>query len=394
VNASVAFVVPYVFMFFYGAGAIDFTLRVGRPSLVSNTGLLATRCYSPWLFSTGNKQTMSRSAHYARDAITALRIVIPNWYVDTSNNGGTYTELGSGGNITVTASVEYPAGTFTQILFGASASGTIATLKNGVSDSLAVTIPNGALFWIRIFYTSAVGVIYGTKGSAALGDVASFAASGLTDQTMSGTVSGSAGFSYPPLAIIGTTSKKSAVFIGTSLTEGDQDTNESSGDLGVVARSIGPYAGYINMGVPGDSMVKFVLANTRRVAITKALATDVWVEHGINDSASNEATKEANVATIWGYFPTRRVRALTVSPNTTGAWTLADGSDQTVSVDYSTFNAFLKTAPSPLYAVNDIVPIVALSSLTKWKAPSYTSDGLHQLQKANLAIAASQVVRF
>src|SRR5215831_11995563 len=56
---------------------------------------------------------MSRSAHIATDNITQLGIVIPNF---TLIDPG---EQASGGTATVTASVEYPAGTFTQIKFSA-----------------------------------------------------------------------------------------------------------------------------------------------------------------------------------------------------------------------------------------------------------------------------------
>ena len=87
----------------------------------SYTGLVATRCLAPISLNTTNKQLMTRSPHYSRTDITSLQIVIPNWYVNPSS---THAEIGSGADATVTASIEYPENTFTQILF----SGTAATV--------------------------------------------------------------------------------------------------------------------------------------------------------------------------------------------------------------------------------------------------------------------------
>jgi hypothetical protein len=89
------------------------------------TGQLATRSFVPQINSTSNKQMMSRSRHISRTTITSLAIVVANWYVSHS----TLIEVANGGPATITASVEYPAGTFTQIKFGGSASGTLPDMN-------------------------------------------------------------------------------------------------------------------------------------------------------------------------------------------------------------------------------------------------------------------------
>lgn len=338
-------------------------------NLASYTGQVATRCQIAQDFNT-SVQLMSRSAHIARDDITSLQIAIPNWYVVA---GGA--ETGRGATATVTASIEYPAATFTQVLFGASASGTIADITTRLSDAVAVTIPSGATFFVRIHWANANGFVY-CDGSSALGDRLSVGAS-ITDATMSGSVpDGVPGYRFSPVAIVASTIRRSALLIGSSRTHGTGDTYDSTGDLGILARSIGPGWGYINAGNPSDTAVLLIASHALRVALA-AYVSDVIVELGVNDDVSQLATLEANLQTIGGYFPGKRVWIVTDAPQT-------DAGNTSIVVDYTSLNTWKRTKPSPFFGVHDVAS--ALTAAGKWGNSAWTTGGVHLTQLGNLKV--------
>jgi hypothetical protein len=149
-------------------------------------GFCAARAYAPETFSASYTQLMTRSSHFSRVSITKLKIMIPNFYVNSASG---LVETATGSSATVTASVEYPSGTFTQIKFNGSTSGTIPSGSTIISDYVTVTIPNNTQFWIRMFWTNPSGVVYSRVfEDPTIGEIMDYAASGLTDKTMSGTV--------------------------------------------------------------------------------------------------------------------------------------------------------------------------------------------------------------
>lgn len=65
----------------------------------SSLRLVATRCRIPNAITPGASQAMSRNKHIAKDTITSVRLVIPNFWVNNS-----YVEAGPGSTLTCTAS--------------------------------------------------------------------------------------------------------------------------------------------------------------------------------------------------------------------------------------------------------------------------------------------------
>jgi hypothetical protein len=198
---------------------------------------------------TTGTQLQSRSPHFARDTLTALQIAIPNWYAKAGSN-----EVGSGATATVTASIEYPAGTCTPLKFAGAASGSIPNGQTLLSDPVAlpVTVTNGARFWTRIHFVSAGGIPYNSRLTGNVAGVMRFGAS-VADQTVSCdtvTASGS-DLSFTPLAIVAMTTRPSFLAFGDSRVFGLQDTGDASLDYGEVARGLGSRYGVITAGVPG-----------------------------------------------------------------------------------------------------------------------------------------------
>lgn len=354
---------------------------------------IATRSRVPWGYNSGLGAGMFETWHKSRDAITSLRIVIPNWYVDTNNNTNTYQELGTGTTASVKAGIWSAAGAFLgQVLFSGSATGSIASGATLTSDAFAVAIPNNTFFRVRILFTNAGGTIYSPLyADATLGDRFEFTG---VDKTASGTVAnGLAGYAFFPAAILGLTGKRSACLFGTSRTNGSNDVADGvTGDIGMVARGIGPLAGYVNAGVPGDSAQRLAANPTKRAAIGNLACSDIYVEHGVNDAGRTLLQKQTDLGTFYALFPTKNVHGITVSPQTTGAWTLADGSDQTNAqgTQLTDLNTWLLTKPAPLYATHDVASDHSLvGTPTKWKAPGFTDDGLHGLPAAYTATQAN-----
>lgn len=225
-------------------------LLLSKPSIALYEGIVASRAR---MFigngSPGNKQTQCRSAHVATENLSAIRICFAG-FSNGGNIGGPITDTGNGGATTITAGIEYPAGTFTQVKFSGSASGSIPDVGTLWSDYATVSVPSGATFWVRNLRTNASGIFFNGWQNATLGEATEVNASGLTDKTVSGTIVDSGnGWSVPPLAITAMTNNASAVIIGDSLAAGTGDTEAASrdGKVGVIARSLGNIP-FVNIG--------------------------------------------------------------------------------------------------------------------------------------------------
>lgn len=377
-------------------------------------GQVATKTWVPNETNTSNKQLMARSPHFARDDITSLQILLPNWYWDRQ---GTRTEKGSGGSITYTASIEYPAGTFTQVKFSEAASGIAANGGNLLSDAVLVSIPAGALFWVRTFQSSAVGIIF--HGSFIVGSnnmslrdtvnggEMAYAASGLSDQTMGGTITSNPGSPSPfftPLAIIAQTQKPSVFIMGDSIAWGAFDLFDASGDLGSVARSIGGNLAYINAGCYGDE-ASLAKANYSKRAALIQYCSHVVCELGINDlsaGAGNKsaATLKSDLGVLYGFAGGKPVYQTTITPRSSSSNSWATTAGQTLDANAAQFTAFnddVRTTPAPLTGYFDISDAVSSARNSNfWKVTGvsfgYTTDGTHPNQAANLLIKDSGVL--
>src|SRR5882757_8714573 len=145
-------------------------------------GLVAGRARMFTTTDTAIKQIMGRYGLTATENLSSVRLVFHNFVLGNHDTG-------VGGTCAVTASIEFPAGTFTQVLFGGLASGSIPDGGMLFSDTLAVSIPSTSTFWVRQFIQNATGTNYCNWQSSVFGDAANTGVSGITDQTMSGTIS-------------------------------------------------------------------------------------------------------------------------------------------------------------------------------------------------------------
>lgn len=365
-----------------------------RASGFRRVGQVASRAYLSTLSSTVNKQIMTRTRHVALQDVNWLQVGFPNWLADAENPVG--------GAATITAAIEYPVGTFTQLKFSGSASGTIPDQSFVLTDRLPVSIPSGATFYVRSYYTNAAGICYNSKGcNTSAGEHCTFAASGVVDQTMGGTITDtSAGVGYGPCAILSAATVPSFAVIGDSRAVGINDTYSGTATgLGEITRSIGDSYAYINVAIPSSTAA--TMAGAGRSSNKYKLAqycTHVICQYGINDfSSSTAATLEGNIQTLHSLLAGKPFYVCTVAPKSSSTDSFATTTNQTpdaVSNSRRTsYNAWVRANTGGFSGFIEIADQVeSARDSGVWKAPSYTTDGLHESQTAAVAIQSSGAV--
>ncbi len=383
-------------------GEGNLTVSSDQTVITAYVGAVATRNIIPNGRAAANKQLMSRRWHKASVDISALKIIIPNWNVTISASG---TELGVGASATTTASIEYPAGVFTQVTFSGSATGTIANGSSLTSDYASVSIPSGATFYTRIYYTSTAGIVFSTTAvvgkplqDTARGDAFNYGASGIVDQTMGGTITGpdTPHVAFSPLAIIGVTNEPSVCVIGDSIGFGYDDTPDASGDMGMVARSLGPNFAYLNMSVSSDRANWWVSNHTQRLALT-SYCSHIINELGFNDmfgAARSVAQVQGDLETIWGLF-SKPIYQTTVTPRTTSTdgWvTTTNQATTTGESTRTTINDWIRAGQPDVTAYFETADVMETARNSGiWKA-GYTQDGSHPIQSSYIAVQNSGAI--
>lgn len=343
-----------------------------------------------------NKQSYTRTPHYARVNITSLQILIPNWYVVSQ------TETNGTGTATWKASIEYPAGIFTQLLFSGSASGVVTPGNNLVSDALTIAIPKGEKFWVRSFQTTTGEIMffqfYAGDGTAQ----AAFAVSGLTDMTLGGTAATSASSGaamIAPCAIIANTTTPAIGIYGDSISVGRGDTSSGIALQGHLGRAYGALYPCGHVGVSGDQISAFLLSNSKRMALA-AYFSHIHFNFGINDitvGGKTAAQVQTSTNSTIALFGSKPVGYCTLGPvsTSTDVWTT------TINQTTSAFNSIraqtnsqrLSTFPTAktLFDVNPIIENVTSPEDGIWNVTggSNTSDGTHPNANGYSRLAAA-----
>lgn len=350
---------------------------------------VATGTHIPNTLASSNTTTFSRTPHILRAAVAALAIVLPNWYVA----GQTETNAGSA---TWTASIEYPAGTFTRVTFAGANSVTSATGGNIVSDMIPVAIPKGDKFWVRLFQNAPSKAVYFTFYA---GDGTAQFVSPASDLTMGGTATTSASFqaaTTTPIAIIGMSSEPAIGIYGDSISVGRGDTADAGLPLqGHLGRAFGAAYAVGHVGISGDRMSLFLGSKAKRMSLASYF-THFAVNMGINDitNGGSASSVAADTNTIVGLFP-GPVALCTLSPVSTSTDTWNSVAAQTtvasngVRVTENTRRLGGIPGVKTVYDVNPAVESVASPESGLWRASAYTADGTHPSAKGYKEEAAA-----
>lgn len=348
---------------------------------------IATRCRTCNQNSASYTQMNSRTLHINRgSSVNFVQLVFANWYASTTS------ENSFGTTATITAAIEYPAGVFTQVTFSGVAQGTIANGANITSDKCFIGIPKHATFWVRSYFVNTAGIFVSpqnvsvTGGNA--GEYCMAVASGGVDYTMTAGATNSPPYTasaYYPLAILGMSNVPSVCCIGDSRTSGqgdDASTDAGMFNMGEIARSVGRLLPYTLVATPGDKLSDFITRYAKRGAIA-TYHTHVHWGYGINDLANGQsaATLEANCQTMYAAFSAYKQSqsTLTVQTSSTDGWTTQVGQSQVTSSQARLlFNTWVRTKPSPLFAIFDLaIATQHPSDQLRWDVPGLTGDGTH-----------------
>lgn len=386
----------------------------GGGQIPSYTGQLATGVVIPNAeIDSATFSSNSRTRHIARTAITGLGVAEANWSVRYDSSTFNSDELPNSGPVTVAYGIEYPVGTFTRITWTGATSKTIAAGVTAASDVMPISIPNGAVFFIRKYLTSSFGSVYvyynGTTGNVAdlaNGEAYAFSLSSIiADQSISGTITDGGGGQNigRPAAIFGPTTKPSFYIWGDSIARGVADIySGTSGDLGEIARAIGPYFGYINGAIAGQSAIavnqNFTL-HARQIALAQAYTSHMFSQMGFNDlqgGTNSVATVKAALQACWTAYNASRIYQSTITPKVTSSDSYATLANQTVdggNANRISFNDSLRVGGvSGIKGYFEFADTVESSRDSgKWivngTANYATADGTHPSPAANLLFA-------
>lgn len=344
------------------------------------------------LSSTPNKQIMTRTRHVCLSGVSSLQLAFHSWISE---------EQTMGANATITAAIEYPSGTFTQVTFSGAAQGTIPDGTFILSDAVSVTIPASAVFYVRSYYTNTAGICYHNNGcNTSLGESCTFAASGVVDQTMGGTITNTSGhIGYGPIAIIGWSSAPALLFLGDSRGMGVNDTaTGSTSAVGELAPSFGDSYASSNMCISGATAQGLATAPTAQRVKLAPYFTHVLSQFGINDLTNSHtaSTIISDLRTIQGLFPGKKFYQATIAPHTTSTDSWATTANQTVVASEAQRVSLNTTIRANASGFNGYVEVADQVESARnsglWIAPSYTTDGLHESNTANVAIKNSGAI--
>lgn len=365
-------------------------------------GLVASRARLHVANDTTNKQLMSRYGLISTEALTSIRFVFGNF---TQNNGP---DTGNGSASTITASVEYPAGTFTQLLFGGSTSGTMSSGGIVFSDYVSVSIPANTIFWSRQFITNASGLVYCNWQNSFFGEATNGAVSGVSDQTMGGTITNSLPSACsPPLAVLGMTVNPSVIVVGDSIAFGAGGSGENgtntidghNGKNGLITTSLGSIP-FLNLATPAITADLWVSkAPSRGQFVSKG--SHLVSQLGVNDLTNGRTSAQiiTDLQAIWALARAgQKIYQTTITPHTTStdAWATTVNQTALNQATRATLNQTIRGGISGMTGFYDTASLLETAQDNDiWivsPSPPYTTDGLHPNFAGYALVQASGII--
>jgi hypothetical protein len=260
------------------------------------------------------------------------------------------------------ATIEYPAGVFYKLYVGGSASLTVvpgATMAR--FDPLAITIPAGAEFWVKLF-------IQWTPGSIKLQNNTQWEiignwtnrGIGLTDQTRSTTVLASS----PATSLFGnlvvfaicTTAQPCVAFMGDSIMVSGYDQGDPRTGAITLGKALREQIPFTNVSIGGDSCLAYLRGHACRDMFmydpvkNYPLITHIVITLGVNEIGAGAVELQKNITTVTSIWRNRGVQVIgwTVTPQTSSTDIWATRTGQTVSnvvveAQRIQYNAWLRT---------------------------------------------------
>lgn len=322
--------------------------------------------------------------------ITKLKAVFGNFKANATH------EADGVNSITIRAALEYPAGVFTDILFGGVRDKVLAPSEFVDSDEVTIAIPEDTQFWIRTKVTVTSGQVWPTGYiiNTARGEGCDLSTS---DFTKTGTITGSnrgfgpvsvkaTGFAGNPVGVAIAT-------IGDSITAGSGDgVFDSRGYTGWNGRGAYNECPHLVIGYGGTRVADNVPAGTnfprRMEMLRRAGVTHVVINWGINDLATGRtfAQIQADLISFWTSLAAEgfKVVQCTITPRSTGSPSTVEGQSPLYNANRFPLNDWIRTKPAPLFDIIEMADAVESGRNTgvwginpAWASPRKTEDNLH-----------------
>jgi hypothetical protein len=252
---------------------------------------------------------------------------------------------GTNAAITLTASLEYPVGTFTKLTF-AEGSSSYLLPWNGIikTDVALVELPANTEFQIRTCVTVQTGQVWlkqyitngGTEG-AVIG----------SDMTLSGTIGGSIDFAFGPTVVagVGTSRAYSVLELGDSIAVGQGDSGGANYKFsydarGLFGRTFTNQFPNFACAKAGETLAHWLPVSRRVFSPFLSLCERFICELGRNDlnAGVDTTTLQTNYITVWDSLLMRGVVGYqtTITPQTTSTDNWATTTNQTPSSNNAT----------------------------------------------------------
>lgn len=341
----------------------------------------------------------TRRSHTLVQATSSLVLDYVNFWDNTGKEN-------SGVNpITVRAAIEYPAGTFTPVLFAGARDVVIPIDGIVASDPVTVSIPKGAQFWTRTLVSTAANQQYPIMGPSVTADGDGvIIGTTYSDLTTSGTIAASNGYGYVPSGIRIPPASQNLLRVlgaGDSIMFGTGDSPETIMN-GWWARAFDASTFNSRICYGSERALDFAQPWGRRRRTPLIRGANLAISnYGINDlsNSSSVARLKADLTTVWRILGAAGLpvfqTTITPHPTSTDNWTTVAG--QTVAffeTNRTTINDWIRTIPAGLTGVIDVADVTETARNSgKWKtdevtANYYTTDGTHPSAAAHAAIAA------
>jgi lysophospholipase L1-like esterase len=352
----------------------------------------------------------TRSAHRDPQPIQTIEVVYANY----AANGAAGETITATGTYTLRAAVEYPSGSYWPLRFQGKRDATIEA--GGVVTSARLSIPGGipanTVFWVRTYVTVTSGDKWGSGwsvDSTAPWLEATEQSTSESDLTTSGTITGTSGKPFRPIAIrsIRPADTLRLIGLGDSIISAVGDaTDLRRGWFGILTdQSVSA----VRMGCSAEKLTSFTGGGMQaRMAATTPGCNVAICALGVNDVAggSNLATIQARMQTLWEFLYRQGIKVwqTTITPySVTTTDSYATTTNQTVHSSNAvrvTVNDWLRGLTpgtgggqylSGIVEFADVVESARNSG--KWKvtgtANYATTDGTHPSSALHTLMAAA-----
>tara|TARA_R110000868_G_scaffold230335_11_gene483506 strand:+ start:908 stop:2089 length:1182 start_codon:yes stop_codon:yes gene_type:complete len=349
-------------------------------------GQVGCRTFIPDTINPSITRQMNVRSEFLRDSVPYLQLGFGNFYTTTTG------EANGGAVRYITAGIEFPLGTITQVKFDGSptlalADGVDKVLSDPVLPPLPyISWPRTAQIWIRTLQECAAGIIFSSsyKAYGLLLDrthTSNAAVDGTMDPAWSGGSLG--GNPFGPYCIVGPTTRPSIVSVHDSRGNGGTMTSNSTTYTGEVQGAFGPRFGFMDLS-RGTQQAEQIAG----AGFTKRKAYLIHASHGIcgagvNDMVTNGRTA-AQVAgyrqTIIGFAPKLKWLETTIAPVTTSTDSWATTANQTVTsinAERILFNQRVRAGNAGFDGFIDIADLLESARNSGFWKPFMTGDGLH-----------------